>query len=344
GGEPPALLHGARRRGHDRRIVAGACHQGEGPSPDPPQVERRRRAVDYSIDSRLEFGRDLEVLGHLVRGAARDQPERDVGAGEPRGGLGERAIPADNAYGAVAEPGAGAGKLDGVPRAARLHEVEGRTACGESTADHAAKARRIVLTGLRVQDDERPAGVGVLPQKLLGLHAAKDTRRPELRSRFVCAGITLRGVGVAWTRRTRASRSEPPLAEEEEPHDALLLRGVERQSAQEAILPEELARPRGREPPFDACTEELGRALGRRERAAECDVPVLTQVSPDLDLRAGEDAVEPAPLGRRALPLRNGEVVDEPEVGDERLEPRRDGSRGDQLPGAGEQIEADPRA
>jgi hypothetical protein len=81
--------------------------------------------VDGDLDGFLDIGRDAEVVRDLVGGTARYDAEGSGGTGEPGGNLGECAIAADDAYGAVAEAGGVPCQFRGVAGAGGRLEVEG---------------------------------------------------------------------------------------------------------------------------------------------------------------------------------------------------------------------------
>src|SRR5690606_26104261 len=113
---------------------------------------------DGHVDGGLECARDAEVLGDLVRRAARDDGERDVGAGETGRGLGEGTVAAAHGDGGVPEGGGLARELRRVSRTFRRDEIERRAALRERAAEATAEATFIVVAGVRIDDDEGPAG------------------------------------------------------------------------------------------------------------------------------------------------------------------------------------------
>src|SRR5690606_430086 len=141
GAEAPALLEGARGGGHDGGVEAGAGDEGEGAAAHAAEVDRDRFAADGHVDGVLEGEGDLQVMRDLVGGAARDDGERDAGADEAGGGLGDGTVAADDADGAVAEASGVAGELGGVAGEGGLGELERGEPGREGAADEAAQAR-----------------------------------------------------------------------------------------------------------------------------------------------------------------------------------------------------------
>src|SRR5690606_15408436 len=101
GAEAPALFEGACGGGHDGGVEACAGDEGEGAAVDGAEVDVDGLACDGHVHGALELQGDVQVLGDLVGGAARDDGERHAGADEAGGGLGDGAVAADDADGAV---------------------------------------------------------------------------------------------------------------------------------------------------------------------------------------------------------------------------------------------------
>src|SRR5690606_22273676 len=154
GAEAPAFLEGAGRGGHDGGVEAGAGDEGEGAAVDAAEVDVDGVAAERDVDGGLEGEGDVEVLRDLVGGAAGDDGERDAGADEAGGGLGDGAVASDDADGAVAEAGGVAGQLGGVARMGGLCEIERCEARREGAADAAAQAGGFGVARGGVEDDE----------------------------------------------------------------------------------------------------------------------------------------------------------------------------------------------
>src|SRR5690606_13932743 len=173
---------------HDRSVEAGAGDECERAAVNASQIDARLHAVHGDIDGGLERTRDAEVLRDLLRGAARDGRERDSRPGETGGSLGECTAAAAQGNRAIAQRGGLACEIRRVSRAIRCDQIERGTALGKRTAETASQTTLVVVTGVRIDNDERTAGSRAGRTQVEVTHSTRLRRRPRARSRAPGAG------------------------------------------------------------------------------------------------------------------------------------------------------------